>query len=135
MVKEHYIQNHIRDVLAYYHDLNIFRANVGKGWAYSPDYIKNPDGSILIPSPNWFSSGLPKGFPDLFGYKVIIITPDMVGKKFAWFLAMEVKSPKGSLRSEQAAMLQRFDDDGVLNGVVRSAEDALILTRGGKFNA
>ena len=135
MTEEHRIQNQIRDVIAYYHDLNIFRANVGKGWAYSPDYIKNPDGSILIPNPNWFSSGLPRGFPDLFGYKSIIITPDMVGKKFAWFTAMEVKTKIGKLSTEQAEMLKRFDEDGCLNGVVRSVEDSIILVRGGMTNA
>ena len=129
---EHQIQNNVREVLAYYHDLNIFRANVGKG--YLCHKINNPNGSAGFTTPRWFDTGLPVGFPDLFGYKVITITPEMVGKKLPWFLAMECKTPKGKLRPEQAAMLQRFDNDGCLNAVIRSVEDAIILTRGGEFN-
>ena len=123
---EHQIQNQIRDTLAYYHDLNIFRANVGKGYLCH----KLPNG---FTTPRWFDTGLPVGFPDLFGYKVTIITPDMVGKKFARFLYMECKTPKGRVSKEQLEMIQRFDIDGCLGGVVRSPEESIILVRGGEF--
>ena len=126
---EHQIQNQIRDTLAYYHDLNIFRANVGKGYLCH----KLPNGQAGFTTPRWFDTGLPVGFPDLFGYKVTIITPDMVGKKFARFLYMEVKTPTGRVRPEQLAMIQRFDIDGCLGGVVRSPEESIILVRGGEF--
>ena len=129
---EHQIQNNVREMLAYYHDLNIFRANVGKG--YLCHKINNSNGSAGFTTPRWFDTGLPVGFPDLFGYKIIRITPEMVGKKFARFLYMEVKTPKGRVRPEQLEMIQRFDIDGCLGGVVRSPEDAIILTRGGEFN-
>ena len=126
---EHQIQNHIREVLAYYHDLNIFRANVGKGYLCH----KLPNGQAGFTTPRWFDTGLPVGFPDLFGYKVTVITPDMVGKKFARFLYMEVKTPTGRVRPEQLEMIQRFDIDGCLGGVVRSPEESIILVRGGEF--
>ena len=125
---EHQLQNQIRDVLAYYHDLQFFRANVGCGWIAN-HYTVNNNGTITLDTPRWFNTGLPKGFPDLFGYKSLIITPDMVDKRIAQFAFAEVKRIGGKLSKEQAQWIKLFKQDGAIGDVVYSPEGALKLFR------
>ena len=126
---EHQIQNQIKDVLAYYHNLYIMRANVGTGWI--GDFVKNADDSITIYKPRRFQTGLPAGFPDLFGYKSLIITPEMIGKTIAQFAFVEVKTPKGKASKEQKEMHKQLIEAGAIGGIARSAEEAIKLLRGG----
>ena len=128
MAKEHNIQNQIRDVLAYYHDLYIMRANVGSGWI--GEYTQNADDSITIYKPRWFQTGLPKGFPDQFGYKSTTIVPEMVGKKIAQFAFIEVKTPNGKASKGQKKMHTQLIDAGAIGGIARSAEEAIKLLKG-----
>ena len=77
----------------------IFRANVGQGFTM--------DGRK-------FSTGLPKGFSDLFGFRI------SDGKAFF----IEVKSPTGKIRPEQQNFIDRMRQNGALAGIARSVEDA-----------
>lgn len=100
MKSEHAIQNEIRLALGN-HDCFVFRANVGK--------VKTADG-------RWFDTGLPPGFPDLFGFK----------KSNGKIFFIEVKNEKGRLRDVQ----KRFSEavlkpNKTIHGVARSVEDAL----------
>lgn len=99
MAEEHKIQNQIRLTLSQHGHVN-FRANVGK--------IKLPDG-------RWFDTGLPRGFPDLFGFKTVN------GK--IYFL--EVKSSSGRARKDQIAFHRALTNYHVIHGLVRSPEEAL----------
>lgn len=92
-----------------------FRANVGQAWTGS-DYIQIENG-LLIKNPRPFNTGLPKGFPDLFGFTLKNDIPI--------FTAVEVKTPKGRLRQDQAYMLDFLKDKGAIVGVARSADDAI----------
>lgn len=60
-------------------------------------------------------SGLPVGFSDLFGNRA--------GDARAFYL--EVKTPTGRIRPEQAAFIAAMQKRGALAAVVRSVEDAL----------
>lgn len=102
MQEEHNIQNNIRIALAPY--AVVFRANVGSGVTYDGRH---------------FSTGLPKGFSDLFGFRY------SDGKIFF----MEVKTPQGKLRPEQKHFLEQMKKYGAICGVVRSEKDALELIR------
>lgn len=67
---------------------------------------------------------MPKGFPDLFGFR------RCDGK----FIAIEVKTSKGKLSKDQ----ERFRDfaitQNIIYGVARSPEDAIsIIERNGRF--
>lgn len=96
--KETEIQNQIR--LALSGSCVIFRTNVG---GFYTDY-----GGFI-------SMGLPKGFPDLFGFR----------KKDGKAVFIEVKTETGRLRKEQKHFLEVLDGYDVLHGVARSVEDAL----------
>lgn len=80
----------------------IFRANVGS--------VRTIDG-------RYFSTGLPKGFPDLFGFR----------KKDKRIVFVEVKTDTGRVRKEQKEFITRMKSIGCIAGVVRSVEEAVRL--------
>ncbi|MCY9807477.1 VRR-NUC domain-containing protein [Lentilactobacillus senioris] len=105
MTREQKIQNDIR-VAVSQAGCTIFRANVGK---------------VLMENGRWFDTGLPKGYPDLFGFR------NSDGR----FFFIECKNETGKLRDDQkrfAAMLKKYPN--VLYGVARSVDDALKIVGG-----
>lgn len=126
-MKEHDIQNTIRVALA--GKAFVFRNNVGSGWTGTE--VPLPNGDMLLKKPRRFSTGLPKGYSDLSGFRVIEITPDMVGKKIAQFVAIEVKTGKGRASTEQSKFIQVVNKNGGKGGICRSDEDALNLINEG----
>ena len=80
--------------------LYIFRGNVGN--------VRLPDG-------RYFDTGLPKGFPDLFGFR----------KSDGKMIFLEVKTDKGRLREKQAHFLDTMSQYPVIHGVARSDEEAI----------
>lgn len=104
MTEEHRIQNEIRTAVS--DKCVIFRANVGAG--------RTADG-------RYFSTGLPKGFPDLFG----------VRKSDGRAVFIEVKTLKGRVSREQLHFIQQMRSIGAVAGICRSAEDAVkLITEG-----
>ena len=101
--KEQAIQDNIRVALAQAGYI-VFRANVGK--------VKTADG-------RFFDSGLPGGFPDLFGYK-----PEN-GKIYF----IEVKTATGRRRKDQVIFANGLRDKNVIYGVARSSEEAVKIVR------
>lgn len=103
MNQETIIQNNIRlkcnDIAV------LFRANVG----------------VFKVGDRYISTGLPKGFPDLFGIR----------KSDGKFIAIEVKTEKGKLRQEQKLMLNMLKKNGAVAGVARSVDDARKIINGG----
>jgi hypothetical protein len=93
------LQNHIRNELAAVPGLMLFRANL-------MGQVQNKDGRRI-------SSGLPKGFPDLFGC--------YLGR----FVAIEAKLPSGRVSPEQKSFIESIQRGGGLAGVARSVADAL----------
>lgn len=97
---EHQIQNAIREVLTL-RGHQVFRANVGM--------MSTIDGTRKM------STGLPKGFPDLFGFN------KNSGKMFF----LEVKTATGKRRPAQIFFAKTLIDKPVIYGVVRSPKEAL----------
>ena len=98
-MREQEIQNNIR-VAVSKNNCTIFRANVGK--------VKTEDG-------RWFDSGLPQGFPDLFGFR------HSDGKIFF----IECKNEKGRPRKDQIRFHEFLTGKNMIHGIARSPEDAL----------
>lgn len=97
------IQNDIRMALS--DTCIIFRTNVG---GFYTDY-----GGFV-------STGLPKGFPDLFGFR----------KSDGRAVFIEVKTEKGRPSKEQKHFLEVMDKYDVLHGIARSVDDALEIVGG-----
>ena len=98
---EHDIQNLIRTELA--DRVLLFRANVGS-W-------QTKDGRFV-------STGLPVGFPDLFGVRL------SDGRA----LFIEVKKPGGRVRPEQEKFISKMRDYGFLAGICYSVDAAEQIT-------
>lgn len=105
MTLEHEIQNEIRIAVSKA-NCRIFRTNVGK--------VKTVDG-------RWFETGLPKGFPDLMGFRL--------SDKQIFFI--ECKNEYGRPRKEQIQFHQFLTKCGVIHGIARSAEDAVKIVTDG----
>lgn len=95
---EQEVQNEIRVGLSRAGHM-VFRTNVGK--------VRMMDG-------RWFDTGLPKGHPDLYGFR-------SDGQIFY----IEVKNEKGRVRPEQKKFIEVVKERGAKAGVARSLEEAL----------
>lgn len=132
MTKEHDLQNEIRLHVSREQLGTLFRANVGQGWAGKGQRMHlTPDtNTILLVNPRPFSTGLPVGFPDLFGFVPVTITPDMVGRQVAVFAAVEVKQKTGRVSAKQRDMMAFLQKHGARAGVARSVDDAARILSG-----
>lgn len=101
---EHDIQNRIRAAAAPY--AVIFRANVGSGFTQDGRY---------------FSTGLPVGFSDLFGFR----------KSDGRAVFIEVKTTSGRASKEQKHFLAEMRKAGAIAGICRSPEEAIKLIQEG----
>jgi hypothetical protein len=101
-MKEIDIQNQIRIALS---DIAVtFRANVG--------VFFTRDGRPV-------STGLPKGFSDLFGFR------KSDGRAFF----LEIKNEKGKLSKDQETFLEAMKRLGAISGVARSPDEAIRIVR------
>ena len=64
------------------------------------------------------------GGADLIGWVRLVITPDMVGKTVAQFLALEVKTMSGRVKPAQQHFIDVVNAAGGRAAVVRSVEEA-----------
>lgn len=99
-LSEHEIQNEIRVALSEY--CVIFRINVGISYTKDGRY---------------FSTGVPKGFSDLFG----------VRKSDGKAVFIEVKTAKGKISREQMNFIEKMRNVNAVAGICRSVEDAVDL--------
>ena len=98
----------------------LFRANVGSGWTGKS---RRDGNKVIIENPRRLNTGLPSGFPDLFGFRTVTITPDMVGQKVAVFCGLEIKTKIGRVRNDQLTMLKYLKECNCRAGVARSTSD------------
>ena len=128
-MQEHEIQDSIRLHISEQSLGTMFRANVGEAWT-GQRVERLPDGSIRIYRPRRFSTGLPSGFPDLFGWCSQTVTAEILGQRVAIFAGIEVKSATGRVSSAQEQFLNTLRQAGSFSGVARSQEDAELILRG-----
>ena len=102
---EHDIQNEIMLAVSQ-NACSIIRINVGK--------FKLPDG-------RWFTTGAPKGHPDLYGFR--------------WsdtkIFYIEVKAKNGKPSDDQVRFHNFLQSHKVIHGIARSSEDAIKIIKGG----
>lgn len=98
----------------------LFRNNVGLGWVGRAERCK--DGSVLIDNARPLHAGLCEGSSDLIGWHSLIVTPDMVGKRIAAFIALEAKTGSGRLSKEQLAFIAAVNRAGGVAGEARTME-------------
>lgn len=93
----------------------LFRNNTGQ--------FRTEDGRVV-------RTGLCVGSSDVIGWQSVEITPEMVGRRVAVFVALEAKSDTGRPTREQMAFIAAVRAAGGIAGIVRSSEDAEKLLNG-----
>lgn len=71
--------------------------------------------------------GLVTGSSDLIGWQTVTITPEMVGKQVAVFVALEVKTIKGRATDEQKNFINVVNASGGKAAVVRSVTESIAV--------
>jgi hypothetical protein len=110
----------------------LFRVNTGTGWVGEVvnRWTQVEDGRtvryITIRQPRPLRAGLVTGGADTMGWRSVVITPDMVGRRVAVFTAIEVKD-NGRLTADQRTFLTNVHQAGGIAGVARSADQAIAL--------
>lgn len=99
-----------------------FRNNVAKAWV--GQVVNRTKDLLTLRNYRILHAGLCVGSSDAIGWKSIVITPDMVGKRVAVFTAIETKVPKtGRLSDDQLRFLTAAQKAGAMAGVVRQEDD------------
>ena len=107
------LQQQIRLALGTHPQTRLFRNQVGS--------LPDPRTGRLV------TFGLARGSADLIGWRTVTITPDMVGHRLAVFTSIEVKTPTGRVRPDQAAWMGAVQAAGGIAGIARSVDDATAI--------
>jgi len=94
----------------------MFRANAGMAWVGT--IINKTADSITLKNARPLH-GLPKGFPDTFGFESVIVSEEMVGKRIAIFKCAEFKTGKLKLTEEQSIFKNLVEKMGGIFEVIR----------------
>ena len=87
--------------------------------------FRNNTGALKDQSGRLVRYGLHPGSADLIGWRSIVVTPGMVGRRLAVFVSIECKAPDGRVRPEQVNWLQQIAAAGGIASIVRSEEAAV----------
>jgi hypothetical protein len=100
----------------------LFTNVIGLAWVGIPSRVPGAD-AVLLQRARRVRFGLCPGSADLIGYKLVTITPEMVGSILPVFAAIEVKTPTGRVKPEQEQFLFMVNAAGGYGKVVRAVED------------
>lgn len=121
------ISDDIRVELTQKHECRLFTNPCGKAWVGK--FVRKIGDLVHLLGGHPIDFGLEFGSPDLVGWRVVTVTPDMVGTRIALFVGIEVKQQKGKMREKQKTFMARMVKDHCLCGIARSVQDAINIVR------
>lgn len=110
--------------------IRVFRNNTGNAWIGKSYVVPKAmsinvnKGDVVVYQARFFTAGLCKGSSDIIGFKSVVITPEMVGKTVAIFIAPEVKTATGKISPEQEAFINTVNRFGGIAAIVKSEAEA-----------
>jgi RNase P/RNase MRP subunit p29 len=110
-----------RLLLALPRHVRLFRNNTGTGWVGK--VVKRLSDILVIKDPRPLHAGLCEGSSDYIGWTEKVITSEMVGQKVAVFTAVETKTKRGRVSSEQENFVARIRDAGGIAFVAKELSD------------
>lgn len=125
MRTESRIQSEVMRAIGRLDNVRIFRNQVGVGWVGHASSWSPQTRVAVLNHAYRVTMGLHVGSGDLIGWQSRVIQPEDVGKTFAQFLSVEVKTPTGAVRPEQAHWQSVVNQRGGVAIIVRSPEEAL----------
>src|SRR3978361_871677 len=100
----------------------VFRNHVAKG--FTGEFVRTEAGFTVLKNARRASFGLCVGSSDVIGFRTVVITPNLVGKTVAVFIAIEVKAAAGRPSPKQSAFIRAVQQAGGLAGIARSVDEA-----------
>ncbi len=100
----------------------VFRNHVGTGVFGRFTRIQGT-GDVLVHDARVAECGLFVGSADILGWRSVVVTPDMVGKRVAVFLSVETKAPRGRATEAQKNWAATVREAGGISGIVRKLEE------------
>lgn len=97
----------------------LFRVNSGVGWQGKTIKQCAKTKTITLSNPRPFRSGVPKGFPDTFGWTRLKISDEMVGQIIAVFTAIEFKTKNVAVTPEQQDFIDLVRAHGGIADIIR----------------
>lgn len=85
--------------------------------------FRNNVGVLTDAKGNHVTYGLCVGSSDLIGWRSVTVTPEMVGRTVAVFVAAEGKAKRGRVTDAQHAFIRTVREAGGLAGVFYAPED------------
>lgn len=86
---------------------------------------RNNRGSVELGDGKRLTYGVgPNGASDLIGFRTVVVTQAMIGKRIAQFVAVECKAAGGEPTDDQITFLDRITAAGGRAGIARSSDDA-----------
>lgn len=102
--------------------VRVFRQNVGVGWVGR--VVARKGRTLILEDARPLHAGLCVGSSDLIGWRTVEVTPDMVGRRLAVFLAIEAKADDGATTDDQETFGAAVVNAGGIFIVARSAVEA-----------
>lgn len=109
--------------------VRIFNAPTGQAWV--GEVWNEQPGFITLKNPRRITFGLIKGGADLIGWRSIVITPEMIGRRVAVFLAPEIKRPGKRATGDQENFIGQVNLAGGIAFVAHSEEEAVRAVEAG----
>ena len=102
-------------------DCVLYRNNTGVGWA-GKFMGHDGAGNTILKNARPLHAGLCTGSSDAIGWADVIVSPEMVGRSLAVFLAVEAKSRRGATSADQIRFLHNVNRAGGIGIVLRDGE-------------
>ena len=100
----------------------VFRNQVGTGVFGRFARIEG-SGDVVVHNARVAQCGLAVGSADIVGWRPVVVTPDMVGRRVAVFLSIETKAPRGRATEAQKNWAATVREAGGISGIVRKLEE------------
>jgi hypothetical protein len=107
--------------------VRLFRNHAGIFWAGRVVSYDPATHVVTLCNAQRIQGGLVNGASDLIGWRSVVVTPDMVGRRVAVFCTPEVKLPGAKPTAEQITWRDNVLSAGGIAGIVHSPDETAAL--------
>lgn len=116
----HTLTNQVLLAIGSHPDIRLFRNHVGFG--YSGKVLRRSNHLLQLSNYYPVTFGLHVGSSDLIGWRSVVITPEMVGRRVAIFAGVEIKTPNDTVKPGQRLWDINVRKAGGISVIARTAD-------------